>query len=148
MNEPRWSAIADNKSGKPILTVTDIMRETSLKRRTVRGMITRYQIRSLPRYSDHDALRYLRQDLITTIARMPGSGAHNRKPARTRAVDTVTRDYLSPALEAMGLDPTGHVYGYDSGSGVADVDPDHPGSGGTGNDPPDHHHKAGGPRTS
>jgi len=130
-NPPGWSAIADNVAGKPIVTIADIVRETGLRRRTVRGMINKYHVVALPRYSGRDALRYLRRDLITGIQRMPGSGAHNRMSIPD-ADD-----------ESTGIVDPHHVT--DSG-GVADVDPDHPDSGGTGNDPPDHHHKAvGGP---
>jgi len=161
-NPPGWSAIADNRAGKPIVTIADIVGETGLRRRTVRGMINKYHVPALPRYSGHDALRYLRRDLITGIQRMPGSGAHNRMSTPASAVAAVAEDHLVPTLNAIGLDSgafadpdaddespgtvdTRHVT--DSG-GVADVDPDHPDSGGTGNDPPDHHHKAGGPPPS
>jgi hypothetical protein len=161
---PGWSAIADNRAGKPIVTIADIVRETGLRRRTVRGMINKYHVPALPRYNDHDALRYLRRDLITGIRRMPGSGAHNRMPTPTSAVEVVAKDYLAPALDTIGQDSGEYVYAFadpdvddesadtrhvtGGSGGVADVDPDHPDSGGTGNDPPDHHHKAGGPPPS
>jgi len=58
----------------PIVTISDLVTVTGLSRRTIREMLTRYQVQALPRYGKRDTCRYLRQHVFAAIESMTGSG--------------------------------------------------------------------------
>lgn len=80
MTHPKgWTRITATNVN-PIITIADLVAVTGLSRRTVREMLTRYQVPALPRYSPRDTLRYQRQHVLAAIESMTGSGHRRSTP--------------------------------------------------------------------
>jgi hypothetical protein len=79
INPKGWHLVTAT-SVTPIVTIADLVTVTNLSRRTIREMLTHYQISPLLRYSPRDTLRYQRQHILAAIESMTGSG--NRRSTR------------------------------------------------------------------
>lgn len=64
----------------PVVTIADLVAVTGLSRRTVRDLLTRYQVPALPRYGPRDTLRYQQQHVLAAIGSMVGSGRRRSDP--------------------------------------------------------------------
>lgn len=78
INQKGWNKVTVTNVN-PIVTIADLVAVTGLSRRTIREMITRYQVPALPRYGPRDTLRYQRQHVLAAIGSMSGSG-NRRSP--------------------------------------------------------------------
>lgn len=79
MTSPKgWNQVTVT-SVNPVVTIADLVAATGLSRWTIRGMLARYQVPTLPRYG-HDARRYQRKHVIDAIQSMTGKGKR-RQPA-------------------------------------------------------------------
>lgn len=73
-----WNLVTAT-SVNPIVTIVDLVAVTGLSRRTVRDMLTRYRVPSLPRYGPRDTYRYRRHHILAAIGSMPGSRKGNQQ---------------------------------------------------------------------
>lgn len=75
MTNPKGWHLVTATNVNPIVTIADLVAVTGLSRRTVRDMLTRYRVPSLPRYGPRDTHRYRRYHILAAIGSMSGSGS-------------------------------------------------------------------------